>query len=1033
MKKNSDFIKTTIDEILEKATHSCELEKPHIDNWIGTLQDIIQALHSPSFLLYTGDKMEDFGYRDPDHPIPFEEILSPFIKIASQKLLDRIGDNYSLLSKDSHASLQRSLLRRLSHIFSRSLFLEFSIFRALKNSCSTHYFHDNQTISGKIVYNNFVQKMLPIGLTEFLKEYAVLARLAAIAIDFWVDSMNEFVSRLAADKSEIRSHFCHQQDPGVVIEVFPAISDFHHDGRTVISIVFTSGLKLVYKPRNLGIEESFFSLLNWINKKSSSLSFRVLQILNKSTHGWMEFIDAHFCEKKQSVKAFYRKAGGLLCVLHVLRGSDFHGENIIAAGENPVIFDLEVLFRNTRRESSTPNSLSEKVFCQLNNSVLAVGLLPHWEYGVNGQCFDLSGLGCTTGQETCFKSWSISNINTDSMSGQLNYIETFSEKNLPAKENISLLLNRHKEDIIEGFQEIYHLLVSYRNNLSIPSSPLRSMACQRTRFLLRSTGEYFSLANKLLEPKFLRNDADWSLLLNSLRQNSLLKDNHVESFVESEIRSMRKMDIPIFSSSPDSLDVINESGEVVKDFFDRTSFDLVDENLRSLNQENLEQQIYFIRGAISARILDEIKPDVLSDKFTAEATIPSLNNLTKKELLEKASDIAEDLQKTSILENGSATWITYGLHNQSRALQFHSMSYSLYDGCCGVALFLSALEKITNSSRFAELRLAALHPLTSQLHSFDGSSGLLKKIGIGGLVGLGSVVYSLTRISQFTGEAALLLDARCAAELITFDSIANDNILDVTGGVAGTILGLLALHEISGEPSLLQKAIACGEHLISKQILDPSGYPIWKTIGEQPLTGFAHGAAGIFYALLRLHVATNNHFFSSAALEALNFERRAFSDEAGNWPDYRLLNIDKKKQCSMNSWCHGATGIGLSRLAALSIMDDSAVRDEIDVALKATSLRSLRGLDAPCCGNSGIVDLFLLAGDKLHRPDYYDIAQQLITSTISKAKKTECFQYFPKLLGDVYIPGFFQGTAGIGYQILRAAYPDKLPSVLLLE
>jgi lantibiotic modifying enzyme len=33
----------------------------------------------------------------------------------------------------------------------------------------------------------------------------------------------------------------------------------------------------------------------------------------------------------------------------------------------------------------------------------------------------------------------------------------------------------------------------------------------------------------------------------------------------------------------------------------------------------------------------------------------------------------------------------------------------------------------------------------------------------------------------------------------------------------------------------------------------------------------------------------------------------------------------------------------------------------------------------------------------------------------------------------VYNPGLFQGMAGIGYQLLRLACPDELPSLLLWE
>ncbi len=49
---------------------------------------------------------------------------------------------------------------------------------------------------------------------------------------------------------------------------------------------------------------------------------------------------------------------------------------------------------------------------------------------------------------------------------------------------------------------------------------------------------------------------------------------------------------------------------------------------------------------------------------------------------------------------------------------------------------------------------------------------------------------------------------------------------------------------------------------------------------------------------------------------------------------------------------------------------------------------------------------------------------------VARAKQRGTFGYSP-LLG--YNPGFFQGASGIGYELLRLAYPDQLPSVLLWE
>ena len=56
---------------------------------------------------------------------------------------------------------------------------------------------------------------------------------------------------------------------------------------------------------------------------------------------------------------------------------------------------------------------------------------------------------------------------------------------------------------------------------------------------------------------------------------------------------------------------------------------------------------------------------------------------------------------------------------------------------------------------------------------------------------------------------------------------------------------------------------------------------------EEMLTGFSHGAAGIAYALLKLHEATGESSFREAALEAEAYETSVFLPEVSNWPDFR--------------------------------------------------------------------------------------------------------------------------------------------------
>ncbi|HET7639605.1 MAG TPA: lanthionine synthetase LanC family protein, partial [Ktedonobacteraceae bacterium] len=62
-----------------------------------------------------------------------------------------------------------------------------------------------------------------------------------------------------------------------------------------------------------------------------------------------------------------------------------------------------------------------------------------------------------------------------------------------------------------------------------------------------------------------------------------------------------------------------------------------------------------------------------------------------------------------------------------------------------------------------------------------------------------------------------------------------------------------------------------------------------------------------------------------------------------------------------------------------------------------------------------------------------EVARSRVWQVVARAEQTGSFLLHPLLPERVYNPSFFQGMAGIGYELLRMAYPGGLPSVLLWE
>ena len=78
------------------------------------------------------------------------------------------------------------------------------------------------------------------------------------------------------------------------------------------------------------------------------LARQVLETINR----WVEFVNFKECHSADELERFYQRQGGYLGLLYSLEATDFHFENLIAAGEYPILIDLESLF-HPRHEITT--------------------------------------------------------------------------------------------------------------------------------------------------------------------------------------------------------------------------------------------------------------------------------------------------------------------------------------------------------------------------------------------------------------------------------------------------------------------------------------------------------------------------------------------------------------------------------------------------------------------------------------------------------------------------------------------------------
>jgi type 2 lantibiotic biosynthesis protein LanM len=627
-------------------------------------------------------------------------------------------------------------------------------------------------------------------------------------------------------------------------------------------------------------------------------------------------------------------------------------------------------------------------------------------------------------------------INTDEMYETDEFTTMPLLANVVVLNGVSLSSNDYVDDIVTGFARMYRFLMNERPNLLATDGPLRLFRQRRIRYLFRGTRVYLTVLNGSFAPEYLSDGADWSIELDILSRAILFgTDNpHARSVLQAELSAMTRIDVPHFTAAADSNDLTDGLAQPIRGYFKQSAYEQAIARLQKLSEADLICQTALIRGAFHAKMARAgeharlpSQEATTRDDDHAEHTV-----LSATQCLAQARAIGEEIARRAIHgDDGSVTWIDLSLLRDASRFQLQPVGESLYDGKCGIAFFLSAFDYVTGESSFRDLALCAVQSLREALRTFDDQTmaRFSGRIGIGGATGLGSIVYALARISRFLGDETLLQDAQRAAKLISLEYIAQERDSDVMSGTAGALLGLLTLYDATDDPAVLEKARACGDHLLERRAAE-SGPRAWKSAYAKPLTGFSHGAAGIAYALTRIFAASGDERFLDAAREGIEYERGLFSPAAGNWPDLRP-SPDPMRPGFMVSWCHGATGIGLGRLGCLSHLQTAETEREISVALGTTERHGWQGVDHLCCGNFGRSELLLVASERFSSPRLRAAAQKQAAHGLSRAAQAGGFELFSTV--PAYSPSLFRGTAGIGFQLLRLAQPERLPSLLLLE
>ena len=416
-----------------------------------------------------------------------------------------------------------------------------------------------------------------------------------------------------------------------------------------------------------------------------------------------------------------------------------------------------------------------------------------------------------------------------------------------------------------------------------------------------------------------------------------------------------------------------------------------------------------------------------------EAETPTASRAALQRYLAVADSIGCRIVRDAVWLGDRCNWLVWTKEPINGAYRsvIKAATPDLYLGVSGIALFLACLTRHTQDPYQGEALAGAVRQMQHKL-------GLAKPDNFGLYTGSSGIAWTLMTIGGIVGDKRLVKEGIEALDRIgaTAETVGQ---YDLLGGQAGLILGLVMAARQHRAPKLLGHARRIADELIAAGTTGPEGLSWIANVGEtRGLLGLSHGVAGMAVALIELGLACSEPRYRQAADEALRYERSLFDATHRNWPDFRTMPGMAAQQPGFPvAWCHGSTGIGISRLRLRELIDDDArLLPELDVALS----NATAALNAPlsplasdltlCHGLTGNSEFLLMLGEQVGRADAVAAVYQ-IADTVIAAFHAGRMPWVCGVPDCGESPSLLVGSAGIGLHFLRLYDRTGIPTMLL--
>jgi lantibiotic modifying enzyme len=215
----------------------------------------------------------------------------------------------------------------------------------------------------------------------------------------------------------------------------------------------------------------------------------------------MEYVEAASCKNEAAVRRFYERMGALIAAAYLLKAVDCHRENVIAAGEDPVLVDIDAIWHVS----------------PLTKMQSLADVLYRTGFFANSRPASLQSRSSVLGKSTAGK-----------------HLARMAGKPVSAAP--------YTDEIIAGFSRGWNCILGTPSRRTAFLRIARRVRSHRRRWIYRATESYGVVLQASVEPGPLRSMAARQTLITSISRRRA----PTTAVARAEIAALTRLDLPYF-------------------------------------------------------------------------------------------------------------------------------------------------------------------------------------------------------------------------------------------------------------------------------------------------------------------------------------------------------------------------------------------------------------------------------------------------------------------------------------------------------